>query len=126
MSEAERATVTVDSGIAEVRLNRPSKHNGLDPAMFDAVVAAGESLREDNTVRVVILSGEGPSFCAGLDLSELASGGLLDFYCRRRGSSGCRFGRGFSGGVFLATPAKQAFALFTGLGFVVVFGTKHG
>lgn len=75
MSEAQRATVTVDSGIAEVRLNRPSKHNGLDPAMFDAVVAAGEALREDNTVRVVILSGEGPSFCAGLDFKAFMTGG---------------------------------------------------
>ena len=75
MSEEQRATITIEAGIAEVRLNRPSKHNGLDPAMFDAVVAAGEALREDKSVRVVILSGEGPSFCAGLDFKAFMTGG---------------------------------------------------
>ena len=47
MSEAERVTVTVANGVADVRLNRPEKLNALDPAMFDAIVAAGERLAAD-------------------------------------------------------------------------------
>lgn len=69
MSEAERVTVTVANGVADVRLNRPEKLNALDPAMFDAIVAAGERLAADRAVRVVVLSGEGRGFCAGLDVA---------------------------------------------------------
>lgn len=74
-STDERVIVTIEAGIAEVRLNRGDKHNGLDPAMFEAIVAAGERLREDSSVRAVILCGEGPSFCAGLDFKAFISGG---------------------------------------------------
>lgn len=75
MSTDDRVLVTIEAGIAQVRLNRGAKHNGLDPAMFEAIVAAGERLREDRSVRVVIISGEGPSFCAGLDFKAFISGG---------------------------------------------------
>ena len=46
MSEeaAARVTVSIDAGVAEVRLSRPDKRNGLDPAMFDALIAAGEQI----------------------------------------------------------------------------------
>ena len=71
----ERVSCTIDAGIADVRLNRPDKHNGLDPAMFDAIVAMGERLRGDNSVRVVVLSGNGPSFCSGLDFKAFMTGG---------------------------------------------------
>ena len=40
----ERVTVTLADGVADVRLNRPEKRNALDPAMFEALVAAGERL----------------------------------------------------------------------------------
>ena len=63
----ERVLVSVEEGVARVRLNRPEKRNGLDPAMFDALVAAGERLAAERTVRCVVLSGEGRAFCAGLD-----------------------------------------------------------
>ena len=39
---AGRVTVTVTGGVADVRLNRPDKRNALDPAMFEALAAAGE------------------------------------------------------------------------------------
>jgi len=76
MSTSDRVTCTVEAGVAELRLNRPAKHNGLDPEMFDAIVAAADRLAEDRSVRAVILAGEGPSFCAGLDWKAfMASGG---------------------------------------------------
>ena len=61
-----------DNGIMHVRLNRPDKMNALDPEMFTAIIAAGEALMERKDVRVVVLSGEGRSFCAGLDTSSFA------------------------------------------------------
>ena len=68
-SEDQRVTVTVTEGVADVRLNRPDKRNALDPAMFGALVRCGERLKATPGVRVVVLSGEGPDFCAGLDFS---------------------------------------------------------
>ncbi len=72
----ERVSVSINQHVAEVQLNRPDKYNCLDPAMFDAIAAAGESLRQNDAVRVVILHGAGKHFCSGLDVSsfgELAS-----------------------------------------------------
>lgn len=66
MSE-QRVRVTVTEGVADVRLARPEKRNALDPAMFAALVTTGEQLMNEAGVRAVVLSGDGPDFCAGLD-----------------------------------------------------------
>jgi enoyl-CoA hydratase/carnithine racemase len=66
-NEPPRVVVTVTDHVAEVRLNRPEKRNGLDLAMFEAIVAAGQRVANDKSVRAVVLSGEGKAFCAGLD-----------------------------------------------------------
>ncbi len=66
---SDRVLVSVDAGVADVRLNRPDKLNALDAAMFAAVAEAGEALKSDPAVRAVVLSGEGRAFCAGLDFS---------------------------------------------------------
>ena len=71
----ERVTITVDAGIADVRLNRPDKMNALDPAMFAGLNAAIEKLSAMKDVRVAVLSGEGRAFCAGLDMGSMAGGG---------------------------------------------------
>jgi enoyl-CoA hydratase/carnithine racemase len=63
----DRVLLSVDAGVAHVRLNRADKRNGLDLAMFEALVATGERIAGDRAVRAVVLSGEGPAFCAGLD-----------------------------------------------------------
>ena len=67
---SDRVTTKIEDGIADVRLNRPEKMNALDPAMFKALVETGERLKEDRSVRVVVLSGEGRAFCAGLDFGS--------------------------------------------------------
>jgi enoyl-CoA hydratase/carnithine racemase len=75
---ADRVSVTVTDGVADVRLTRPEKINALDNAMFAAIVDAGEGLKSDRSVRAVVLSGEGRGFCAGLDFSSfqaMAGGG---------------------------------------------------
>jgi enoyl-CoA hydratase/carnithine racemase len=74
----DRVSIQVDLGIADVRLNRPDKLNALDGAMFQGIAAAGEALKGDPAVRVVVLSGEGRGFCAGLDFGSfqaMADGG---------------------------------------------------
>lgn len=63
-----RVKVVIDGPVARVQLNRPEKHNGVDMEMIDALLAAAKQVRADRTVRAVILSGLGPSFCAGLDI----------------------------------------------------------
>jgi enoyl-CoA hydratase/carnithine racemase len=65
----DRVTVEIADGIADVRLARPEKRNALDLAMFTALVSAGERLKAEAGVRCVVLSGEGPDFCAGLDFT---------------------------------------------------------
>lgn len=65
-------TVTIADGIADIRFNRPDKHNSLTLEMFEAINQAGASLAHNPAVRVAVLSGNGPSFCAGLDFSIMA------------------------------------------------------
>ncbi len=58
-------------GIVEVRLNRPEKRNALSFDLLRELLKIGRSLRRRRDVRAVILSGAGPSFCAGIDLNDL-------------------------------------------------------
>lgn len=58
--------------IAIVKLNRPEKHNALDIELFDEIIAAAQQIEEDKEVRVAILTGNGPSFSAGLDTANFA------------------------------------------------------
>ncbi|MCD6305307.1 MAG: enoyl-CoA hydratase/isomerase family protein [Deltaproteobacteria bacterium] len=55
--------------IGWITLNRPEKRNALNPVVWNALDRAIKEAEEDKEVRVVILKGAGPSFCAGLDLS---------------------------------------------------------
>ena len=69
----DRISITVEDGIADVRLVRGDKMNALDNKMFDAIEAAGKELAANPEVRVVVLSGEGRAFCAGLDMGNFAA-----------------------------------------------------
>jgi enoyl-CoA hydratase/carnithine racemase len=71
----DRVSITIADQIADVRLARPDKMNALDPAMFEAIGAAIDSLATRKDVRCVVLSGEGRAFCAGLDMASMAAGG---------------------------------------------------
>ncbi len=73
---SDRVIVSIADGIADVRFNRPDKRNALDGEQFAAIEAAGEQLKSAEGVRVVVVSGEGESFCAGLDFSMFA--GMAD------------------------------------------------
>jgi len=65
----ETLTLTCDPrGVATLALNRPDKHNALSARMIDELTEAAAQLAADGSVRVVVLTGAGASFCAGGDL----------------------------------------------------------
>ncbi|MDX6580861.1 MAG: hypothetical protein QOI10_45 [Solirubrobacterales bacterium] len=72
--DSERVTISVADHVADVRMVRADKHNGLDWRMFVALNEALDELSSADGVRAVVLSGEGPSFCAGLDFKSFAEG----------------------------------------------------
>ena len=72
MSE-DRVRIDVADHVATVTLTRADKHNALDRAMFEAIIARRRAPLREPGVRAVVLHGEGPSFCSGLDLASLVS-----------------------------------------------------
>lgn len=66
----DRISISIDQGVADVRLIRTDKMNALDDAMFSALIEAGQALAADTSVRCIVLSGEGRAFCAGLDMGS--------------------------------------------------------
>ncbi|WP_299848233.1 crotonase/enoyl-CoA hydratase family protein [uncultured Roseovarius sp.] len=66
-----RVTTHIEDHIAYVTLSRPDKMNAVDPEMAQAIVTAGEELMQSD-IRAVVVSGEGKSFCAGLDVMSFA------------------------------------------------------
>jgi enoyl-CoA hydratase/carnithine racemase len=68
-------TIALHDHVADVRLNRPDKMNAVDPAMWQALSAAGELLAETKGLRAVVLSGNGRAFCAGLDMATFQTMG---------------------------------------------------
>ncbi|MDP2085839.1 MAG: enoyl-CoA hydratase [Gemmobacter sp.] len=66
---------TVAEGIATLTLNRPDRLNALNAALRAALAEALRRADADPAVRVIVLTGAGRAFCAGLDLTELADHG---------------------------------------------------
>jgi enoyl-CoA hydratase/carnithine racemase len=77
----------IENGIATVTLNRPEKMNALNNDLFDALIDAGESIKVDKSVRVVILHGAGKAFCAGLDMDLMRAVSDTDLNERTHGIS---------------------------------------
>jgi len=67
-------------GVAMLRLHRPTRQNALSEALIEALERAIEALAGDDAVRVVVLAGSGPAFCAGHDLREMRARPDLDYY----------------------------------------------
>ena len=65
--------VTVSDKIARVSINRPQKANALNLPAWEELKAVMEEMADRKDVRVIILSGEGRLFCAGIDLELLMS-----------------------------------------------------
>lgn len=74
VSPPDRIAISMDeAGVAQVRLIRADKMNALDPDMFAALIDAARVLHDLKGLRCVVLSGEGRSFCAGLDMASMAN-----------------------------------------------------
>jgi len=58
-------------GVARLTLNRPAARNALSLALLDALAAQLAELAEERAVKVVVIGGSGPAFCAGHDLKEM-------------------------------------------------------
>ena len=64
-------TTTQDHGAVRVRrFNRPEALNAFNDAMFDAVAAEVLAATDDDTVKVLVITGEGRAFSAGMDLAD--------------------------------------------------------
>ena len=86
-SSEPRVSVEIAAHVATVTLTRPDKHNALDVAMFEQIIAVADRLASESGVRAVVLCGAGPSFCSGLDVVSImaAANGLDGLVERVRG-----------------------------------------
>ena len=69
--EFQTIQLAYDSGVATITLNRPAKRNAISHALVDELLAALDEIERSSSSQVVILTGAGKAFCAGLDLDEL-------------------------------------------------------
>ena len=70
----------VHEGVATLTLNRPHARNALSTALMAEVQRTLDAVNADEAVRVVVLAGAGPAFCAGHDLREIRQNASPDFY----------------------------------------------
>ncbi|WP_010093742.1 enoyl-CoA hydratase-related protein [Ornithinibacillus scapharcae] len=73
------------NGISYIRLNRPDRYNALNKEMLEELLMAIESV-EKNGDRVVLISGEGPAFCAGGDIGMMKDFSNKEFFDRVMGT----------------------------------------
>ncbi|MFZ0217427.1 MAG: enoyl-CoA hydratase-related protein [Candidatus Dormiibacterota bacterium] len=71
-SETAGLQYAVERGVAWISLNRPEARNALDRELRRALVAAVKQAARDRAARVIVIGGEGPAFCAGADVREMA------------------------------------------------------
>ena len=71
---SEFLPVTRDGEVAVLTIDRPAKRNAMTAAMWAALPGVLAGLAGDPSVRVLVVTGAGPSFCAGADISDLLSG----------------------------------------------------
>src|SRR5215212_11919526 len=60
-----------DDGVTTVTLARPDSHNALNVGLIEELTTCFEEISDDESVRVVVLEGEGRSFCAGADIGYM-------------------------------------------------------
>jgi len=126
-SAATPLRIGLDGSVLTLTLDRPDKRNALNSALVEALHVALERADLDADVRVVVLRGAGPDFCAGADLDELLASADLSFAeneaaASRLGSLFARMrrlpkpvvavvhGRALAGGAGLVTACDLAIA----------------
>ena len=76
MTTNDPLIVDIKDHIARVTLNRPEKRNAMSVPMLKKILASFQAFDSDPDIRVVVIKGEGKSFCAGMELADLA--GLIE------------------------------------------------
>lgn len=71
-------------GVAVITLNRPDKRNALSMALRSEIVCFLDEIAKNNEIKVVVLTGAGPVFCAGFDLSEFEAGNMEEIFPQSR------------------------------------------
>lgn len=74
---SDELLLTIDGPIARLTLNRPKAMNALNLAILGQLEQRLRSLAANDDVRVLVLTGSGPAFCAGADLKEVLAGADL-------------------------------------------------
>jgi enoyl-CoA hydratase/carnithine racemase len=76
---ADEILTSVADGIASVTMNRPGQRNAMNRALLQGLRTSFDDLDQRKDVRVIVVRGAGPAFCAGMDLKEMeARGGAAD------------------------------------------------
>lgn len=70
MSTYETLLIKKADGVAVITLNRPTKRNAMNPALHRDMTGVLEELRNDDEAKVLVITGAGDVFCAGMDLKE--------------------------------------------------------
>ena len=79
-SSAELTLLRADAGgVTTLTLNRPTQFNAINRAMLGELQAALDAIRQDDSVRVVVLAGAGRAFSPGHDLKEMLANSTEDF-----------------------------------------------
>ncbi len=71
MSMSDRITIEVTNHVAQVRLNRADKFNAVDMNMIYGLIEAAAKIKQQKNIRAVVIAGNGPSFCSGLDIPSI-------------------------------------------------------
>jgi enoyl-CoA hydratase len=71
-----------DDGVAVLTLNRPEKRNALSRALREEIVLRLDAFEKSNAVRVVVLTGAAPAFCAGFDRTEFSGDGMGEIFAQ--------------------------------------------
>ncbi|MDP6390084.1 MAG: enoyl-CoA hydratase [Alphaproteobacteria bacterium] len=67
-------------GVATLTLNRPGARNALSRDMIGTMQAELDAIRDDKSVRVVVIAATGPAFCAGHDMKELRANPTQEYF----------------------------------------------
>ena len=148
MSQAAVLT-SIENGVGTITLNRPESRNALSLEMRAGMAAAVAQMRDDASVKAVIITGAGGAFCSGGDISLMMQGGVTSVGNRERmralhvwfrelvnlekpviaAVDGAAFGAGLSLALgcdfVLATRRAKFCAVFGRIGLVPDLGAMH-
>ncbi|NKI15933.1 enoyl-CoA hydratase [Spongiibacter sp. KMU-166] len=129
MSDQQPVLTEIADGVMLITLNRPASLNAMSGGLVDGLSAALNQADSNDDVRVIVLTGAGRAFCAGVDLKELSEGGsVLDddvsltgaFANCRKPLIGAINGAAFTGGLEMALNCDFLYAANTAR-----FGDTH-